>query len=115
MCATTTTDIDLTTLAGDDTAGNVQRLCAKAKSPVRPDILASLGCQSLGITVGAVCVYPARVADAVEALKGTKIPVASVATGFPSGQISHEVTLRGGANSLATDLTLWPRTLLWFF
>jgi deoxyribose-phosphate aldolase len=83
-------DIDLTTLAGDDTPGNVQRLCAKAKSPVRPDILASLGCASMPLTVGAVCVYPARVKDAVEALKGTDIPVASVATGFPSGQISHE-------------------------
>jgi len=84
------TNIDLTTLAGDDTAGNVQRLCAKAKSPVRPDILQAMGCSHLGITVGAVCVYPARVKDAVEALKGTGIPVASVATGFPSGQIIHE-------------------------
>ena len=38
------------------------------------------------ITVGAVCVYPNRVTDAVEALQGTDIPVASVATGFPAGQ-----------------------------
>ena len=84
------TNIDLTTLAGDDTPGNVQRLCAKAKSPVRPDIMAALGCADLPLTTGAVCVYPSRVADAVAALKGTGIPVASVATGFPSGQIAHE-------------------------
>jgi len=84
------TNIDLTTLAGDDTPGNVQRLCAKAKSPVRTDIMAGLGCEKMPLTVGAVCVYPSRVKDAVEALKGTSIPVASVATGFPSGQISHE-------------------------
>jgi deoxyribose-phosphate aldolase len=38
------------------------------------------------ITVAAVCVYPSRVKDAVTALKGSDIPVASVATGFPAGQ-----------------------------
>ena len=84
------TNIDLTTLAGDDTPGNVERLCAKAKKPVRPDILEAIGCSELNLTTGAVCVYPARVKDAVAALKGTGIPVASVATGFPSGQICHE-------------------------
>jgi deoxyribose-phosphate aldolase len=79
------TCIDLTTLAGDDTPGRVRRLCAKAKQPVRPDMLAALGVDE-PVTVGAVCVYPNRVKDAVEALKGTDIPVASVATGFPDGQ-----------------------------
>ena len=80
------TCIDLTTLAGDDTPGRVKRLCAKAKQPIRPDMLASLGLDGEKITVGAVCVYPNRVADAVRALQGTDIPVASVATGFPAGQ-----------------------------
>ena len=80
------TCIDLTTLSGDDTPGRVRRLCAKARQPVRPDMLAALGAGSNEITVGAVCVYPNRVREAVEALKGTKIPVASVATGFPDAQ-----------------------------
>jgi len=80
------TCIDLTTLAGDDTPGRVRRLCAKARQPVRPDMLAALGAENENITVGAVCVYPSRVRDAVEALRGTHIPVASVATGFPDGQ-----------------------------
>ncbi len=80
------TCIDLTTLAGDDTPGRVRRLCAKAKRPLRPDMLAALDLQGENITVGAVCVYPSRVRDAVEALQGTDIPVASVATGFPAGQ-----------------------------
>jgi deoxyribose-phosphate aldolase len=80
------TCIDLTTLAGDDTPGRVRRLCAKARQPVRPDMLAALGVGEQKITVGAVCVYPSRVRDAVEALKGSDIPVASVATGFPAGQ-----------------------------
>ncbi len=80
------TCIDLTTLAGDDTPGRVKRLCAKARQPVRPDMLARLDVFDQGITVGAVCVYPNRVRDAVEALKGSFIPVASVATGFPAGQ-----------------------------
>ncbi|MBV8815904.1 MAG: deoxyribose-phosphate aldolase [Verrucomicrobia bacterium] len=77
------TCIDLTTLSGDDTAGKVRRLCAKAKSPVRSDLLERLGVT--GITVGAVCVYPTMVRHAVKALEGTFIPVASVATGFPTG------------------------------
>ena len=80
------TCIDLTTLAGDDTPGRVRRLCAKAKQPLRPDMLEALGSAKTKITVGAVCVYPSRVRDAVEALQGTDIPVASVATGFPAGQ-----------------------------
>ena len=80
------TCIDLTTLAGDDTPGRVNRLCAKAKVPIRPDMLARLGVDGEKITVGAVCVYPNRVADAVHALQGSDIPVASVATGFPAGQ-----------------------------
>lgn len=80
------TCIDLTTLAGDDTPGRVHRLCAKAKQPLRPDMMERLGLNGERITVGAVCVYPNRVADAVHALQGSDIPVASVATGFPAGQ-----------------------------
>jgi len=80
------TCIDLTTLAGDDTPGRVKRLCAKARQPIRADMLARLGVDGEKITVGAVCVYPNRVVDAVQALRGTDIPVASVATGFPAGQ-----------------------------
>ena len=77
------TCIDLTTLAGDDTAGRVQRLCAKARAPLRADLAEALGLE--GITVGAVCVYPTMVPHAVKALEGSGIPVASVATGFPAG------------------------------
>lgn len=80
------TCIDLTTLAGDDTPGKIKRLCAKARQPVRSDMLATLGFGDQKIHVGAVCVYPSRVKDAVAALQGTNIPVASVAAGFPAGQ-----------------------------
>lgn len=80
------TCIDLTTLAGDDTPGNVARLCAKAIHPVRADILDALGVADENIQVGAVCVYHSRVADAVRYLEGTTIPVAAVSTGFPAGQ-----------------------------
>ncbi|KAM9683630.1 deoxyribose-phosphate aldolase isoform 2-T2 [Dama dama] len=82
------TCIDLTTLSGDDTASNIQRLCYKAKYPIREDLLKALNMHDKGITTAAVCVYPARVCDAVKALKaaGCDIPVASVATGFPAGQ-----------------------------
>lgn len=77
--------IDLTTLAGDDTVGRVRRLCAKARSPIRPDLLEALGVTELGLTTGAVCVYHRYVKTAVEALEGSGIPVAAVSTGFPAG------------------------------
>jgi len=80
------TCIDLTTLAGDDTPGRVKRLCAKAKQPIRSDMLEKLGFSQGSLKVGAVCVYPNRVKEAVESLKGSDIPVASVAAGFPAGQ-----------------------------
>jgi deoxyribose-phosphate aldolase len=79
-------DMDLTTLAGDDTPGNVRRLCAKAQHPIRADLLDRLGAASLGIRVAAICVYHALVPVAVEALTGSGIPVAAVSTGFPAGQ-----------------------------
>ncbi len=75
--------IDLTTLSGDDTPGRVRRLCAKARQPVRADILDALGLGAL--TTGAVCVYHEMVPTAVEALAGSGIPVAAVSTGFPAG------------------------------
>jgi deoxyribose-phosphate aldolase len=75
--------IDLTTLSGDDTWGRVERLCAKARQPVAPDILGRLG--MTGLKVGAVCVYHDMVETAVRALSGSGIPVAAVSTGFPAG------------------------------
>ena len=77
--------MDLTTLSGDDTAGNVRRLCAKARHPLRDDLTRALGAESLGLTVGAVCVYHQWVETAVRALEGSGIPVAAVSTGFPAG------------------------------
>ena len=86
--------IDLTTLAGDDTAGNVRRLCAKAAHPVRGDLLAALGMSDVALTTGAVCVYHAMVPTAVDALRGTGIPVAAVSTGFPAGLSPLEERVR---------------------
>lgn len=76
--------LDLTALAGDDTPGNVRRLCAKGIHPLREDMEAALGASALH--VGAVCVYHNLVRVAVEALQGTGIPVAAVSTGFPAAQ-----------------------------
>jgi deoxyribose-phosphate aldolase len=84
------TCLDLTTLSGDDTPGNVIRLCAKARRPVRADIIQALGAERLGIKVGAVCVYHNLVQVAVQALEGSDIPVAAVSTGFPAAQISFD-------------------------
>ncbi|WP_027802640.1 deoxyribose-phosphate aldolase [Paraburkholderia dilworthii] len=88
------TCIDLTTLNGDDTEGRVRRLCAKARQPVRADILEALGMAPQRITTGAVCVYHRFVATAVDALKGSGIPVAAVSTGFPAGLIPHPLKLK---------------------
>lgn len=77
--------IDLTTLEGADTVGKVRSLCAKARrpDPERPDVG----------QVAAVCVYPDLVTTAVDALAGTKINIASVATAFPSGRASLRVKI----------------------
>lgn len=70
--------IDLTTLEGKDSVGKVQQLCSKAKQPDsnRPDLP----------TVAAICVFPSMVGIAKKELLDTSIKIASVASGFPSGQ-----------------------------
>ncbi len=75
--------IDLTTLEGQDSPGKVRALCNKARHPLpeRKDIG----------PVAAVCVYPDLVPVAVEALRGSGVKVASVATGFPSGRTSLDL------------------------
>jgi len=79
------TCLDLTTLSGDDTPGTVERLCAKARRPLRDDLAEALGVRALDIKVGAVCVYHTFVPTAVRALGGSGIPVAAVSAGFPAG------------------------------
>jgi deoxyribose-phosphate aldolase len=85
--------MDLTTLSGDDTPGNVRRLSAKARNPVREDLLEAMGADSLDIKVAAVCVYHALVPAAIDALRGSGIPVAAVSTGFPAGLSPFEQRL----------------------
>jgi deoxyribose-phosphate aldolase len=77
--------MDLTTLEGADTRGKVTHLCRKARQPM-DERFACPPC-------AAVCVYPNQVAHAVSELAGSGIPVASVATGFPSGQYPLELRL----------------------
>ena len=97
--------IDLTTLAGDDTRGNVIRLCEKAKNPVRNDILQKLGMENANLTTGAVCVYHNLIPFAKEALKGSGIPIAAVSTGFPAGKISLEEKIAEIKKSVAAGAT----------
>lgn len=86
--------MDLTTLAGDDTPGNVTRLCAKAKDPVRKDILDSLGFGDSALHVGAVCVYHQLIPAAQKALGASGIPIAAVSTGFPAGQNPMDLKIK---------------------
>ncbi|WP_255576122.1 deoxyribose-phosphate aldolase [Jannaschia sp. AI_61] len=94
--------IDLTTLSGDDTPGRVRRLCAKALSPVRADLLDAIGLPHL--TTGAVCVYHEMVPVAVEALEG-RLPVAAVSTGFPAGLSPFDLRLAEIERSVAAGAT----------
>jgi deoxyribose-phosphate aldolase len=77
--------VDLTTLEGSDTPGKVRALAAKA---VRPD-----PADPTAPSVAALCVYPDMIATAAQALAGTGVGLASVATGFPAGRTSLEVKL----------------------
>lgn len=82
--------IDLTTLEGADTPGKVKQLCNKAIHPAPPmlfDEFAKNPRYKPLPSVAAVCVYPSLVPTAVQALKGTNIQIAAVATAFPSGQV----------------------------
>ncbi|GAV06018.1 hypothetical protein RvY_16060 [Ramazzottius varieornatus] len=90
--------IDLTTLSGDDTPTNVSRICHKAKHPIQEKYLKQLGLDDGDIQTGAVCVYPARVAECAAVLSRipgkAPLPIAAVATGFPSGQYSLSTRLQ---------------------
>lgn len=77
--------MDLTTLEGADTEGKVSYLCRKARQPMP----SSFNCPPCA----AVCVYPNLVAHAKKELAGTKLNIASVATGFPSGQYPLKLRL----------------------
>ncbi|GLH98246.1 deoxyribose-phosphate aldolase [Phytohabitans aurantiacus] len=77
--------VDLTTLEGADTPGKVRALCAKARRPDPADPEAP--------AVAAVCVYPSMVPVAAEALRGSGVHLASVATAFPSGQAPLDVKI----------------------
>src|SRR5581483_7464427 len=85
--------LDLTALEGADTPGKVRHLCAKGvcPAPTMPEIP----------SVAAICVYPQLVATAKEALRGTGVKTASVATGFPAGQVSLEAKLRDTEDAVA--------------
>ena len=82
---------DLTTLEGSDTEGRVEVLCAKARRPQPDDPTIP--------AVAAVCVYPAQAATARRLLRGSSVVVASVATGFPSGQVPFEVKVAEAAEA----------------
>lgn len=106
--------IDLTTLAGDDTRSNVQRLCQQAAHPLASEMqqqIRSLSAQSatLQLHTAAVCVYPSRVADAYQMLERMscteRIQIAAVATGFPSGQYGIASRLAEIAYAIAAGAT----------
>jgi deoxyribose-phosphate aldolase len=75
--------MDLTTLEGADTPGKVSALASKGIRPDPADLTVP--------SVAAICIYPNLVATAVERTRGTSVKVASVATGFPSGQTSTQL------------------------
>jgi len=89
--------VDLTTLEGADTPGKVKSLCAKARRPDPTD--ASVP------QVAAVCVYPDLVATAVEALRGSKVQIAAVATAFPSGRAALPTKLHDVRDAVAAGAT----------
>jgi deoxyribose-phosphate aldolase len=77
--------LDLTTLEGKDSEGKVRQLCQKAMRPMPGDPTVP--------HVAAVCVYPNLVSIAKDALSGSGVKVASVATGFPAGQVPLPVKI----------------------
>lgn len=97
--------MDLTTLSADDTAGRVARLCAKARAPVRADLLEALGWDGRPLTAAAVCVYHEMVSAARAALAGTGIAIAAVSAGFPAGLSPLELRLEEIRRSIQAGAT----------
>ena len=109
--------IDLTTLSGDDTTARVRRLCSKAKQPISLRLEKELKVESLNISVAAVCVYHDMLSAASDALRGSKINLAAVSTGFPAGLSplplrlqEIEYSLNSGANEI--DIVISRRHVL---
>jgi deoxyribose-phosphate aldolase len=101
--------MDLTTLSADDTAGRVSRLCAKARAPVRADLLEALGWDGRPLTTAAVCVYHEMVPVARAALAGTGIAIAAVSAGFPAGLSPLELRveeIRRSVQAGATEIDI---------
>jgi deoxyribose-phosphate aldolase len=97
--------MDLTTLSADDTAGRVSRLCAKARAPVRADLLEALGWDGRPLTTAAVCVYHEMVPVARAALAGTGIAIAAVSAGFPAGLSPLELRMEEIRRSVQAGAT----------
>ncbi|XP_017476469.1 PREDICTED: deoxyribose-phosphate aldolase-like [Rhagoletis zephyria] len=118
--------IDLTTLAGDDSACNVGRLCWRALNPLSAPIVEKLKEYAVArgtteespITTGAVCVYPTRAAECkqyIEALGSAELPIATVVAGFPAGQgrlscTLEEINFAIGSGATEIDIVI-NRTL----
>ncbi|MGH8326954.1 MAG: deoxyribose-phosphate aldolase [Steroidobacteraceae bacterium] len=97
--------MDLTTLSADDTAGRISRLCAKARAPVRADLLEALGWDGRSLTTAAVCVYHEMVPIARAALAGTAVAIAAVSAGFPAGLSPLELRLEEIRRSVQAGAT----------
>ncbi|HEV7136856.1 MAG TPA: deoxyribose-phosphate aldolase [Steroidobacteraceae bacterium] len=97
--------MDLTTLSADDTAGRVARLCAKARAPVRDDLLEALGWGERPLTTAAVCVYHEMIPVVRKALAGTGIAIAAVSAGFPAGLSPLELRLEEIRRSVQAGAT----------
>lgn len=90
--------LDLTTLEGKDSPEKVRALCRKAIRPYDGTLSGAIDPPLP--SVAAICVYPALVPVARKALAGSTVKVASVATGFPSGQYPLDVRLRDVAEAV---------------
>jgi deoxyribose-phosphate aldolase len=85
--------LDLTTLEGSDSAGKVEQLCQKARRPHPRDPSVP--------HLAAVCVYPNLVPAARAALEGSGVRVASVAAGFPAGQVPTRIKIEEARSARA--------------
>ena len=109
--------MDLTTLAGDDTEDRVRRLAAKARNPVRRDLLETIGMPPERVNVAAVCIYHEFVRCCSAALAGSGIRTAAVSTGFPAGQSPYRLRLAEiresvGAGAEEIDIVISRRHVL---
>jgi len=97
--------LDLTSLSGNETAAEIESLCRRARHPIDDPLRRRLAPDlSVPRSVAAICVHANCVATARAALTGATVKIATVAAGFPLGQLPLSARIAEVTNAASSDV-----------